>query len=87
MTHTEVHPLKCDICYLTFRRRGTLRYHKLTHYEEKKFSCDRCNFTFNRPDYLARHTKRIHKIEQSDNLENFIEEVPMVFVGSEVFTT
>ena len=87
ITHTGIYPFKCDTCNLSFGRQATLRNHKLTHKDGKLLSCSSCILHFKSPNSLYSHKYRIHGIKQSLNLDNLMEEVPMVFVGSEVFTT
>ena len=87
VTHTGIYPFKCDTCHLSFGRQATLRNHKLTHKDRKLLGCSSFKLSLKHPDSLYSHKYKTRGIKQGLNLDNLIDVVPMVFVGSDVFTT
>ena len=77
----------CSRCDKKFLHSHHLKNHSMTHTGIRPFNCNTCHLTFRRPDSLQNHKYRLHGIKQTFNFDNLIEEIPMVFVGSEVFTT
>ena len=62
----------CDDCSQTFKLKGSLKKHSLdkhTLYQDLPFICTICNLRMKRFEYLRKHMKKEHEINQTDSDE------------------
>lgn len=67
MSHIKEHegdkPFSCEICFKSFTRISTLKYHKVRHEEKFPFKCDLCEQAFaariTRPSLFS-HARKDH---------------------------
>lgn len=55
LSTSELKRFVCDICFKTYKDRGTLNRHKKGHSDIKPYQCTVCSKRFIRKDYLSSH--------------------------------
>jgi uncharacterized Zn-finger protein len=63
----------CDYCYKEFAYPSYLKRHMAWHTGDKPFNCTRCKTSsFKSTSHLARHYRKVHKIEPPKRPQNYI---------------
>lgn len=61
--HHNVKKFVCEFCGLSFKISSTLMYHRRLHTGERPHVCQMCGRTFMKPNGLAKHVRRVHRME------------------------
>ncbi|XP_071523984.1 uncharacterized protein [Panulirus ornatus] len=61
--HHNVKKFVCEFCGLSFKISSALMYHRRLHTGERPHVCQLCGRTFMKPNGLAKHVRRVHRVE------------------------
>ncbi|XP_069945357.1 zinc finger protein 397-like [Cherax quadricarinatus] len=61
--HHNVKKFVCEFCGLSFKISSVLMYHRRLHTGERPHVCHVCGRTFMKPNGLAKHVRRVHRVE------------------------
>lgn len=60
--HEEQRPFRCNVCEMSFGRKGILKKHiQMVHEHSRKFECDTCKVSFGLKSDLKRHVQSVHQ--------------------------
>ena len=70
LTHLQIKPYKCKICSKQFHQIYNLTFHMHTHNDKKPFYCEHCSKGFCRNFDLKKHIRKIHGVQNEENIPN-----------------
>lgn len=60
--HEEQRPFRCNVCEMSFGRKGVLKKHvQMVHEHSRKFECETCKISFGLKSDLKRHVQSVHQ--------------------------